>query len=204
MQTLTLTETWTRHQVDHRSHHILKQGKVPAWWQRLYTPGSSGASPSQWGDLMEEVQWPELCSSLRRVKETSPGLDNLTPLVLKTAVFNPDDPPTLAGMAAVPMQLPPPGPTATALLLLLNIGLKARKVTDWESRGITTMCPKKDKDGNPTSLPGEMRPITVLHATLRLRHKILANRLQQVLAAHPTLLHPANRGFIWGGQYNKI
>jgi hypothetical protein len=45
-----------------------------------------------------------------------------------------------------------------------------------------------------------MRPITVLHAVLRLRHKILANRLQRAISAHPTLLHNANRGFIWGGS----
>lgn len=107
-------------------------------------------------DLWRPISREEVHEALKGLKNSSaPGLDGITPSRIKQ----------------VPID---------QILLLFNLFLGSAHTPGWMRVGRVTLVPKKP---NPSS-PGEFRPITVTSVLLRLYHKVIGKRLDQIEINH--------------------
>src|SRR4051812_43868732 len=69
-------------------------------------------------------------------------------------------------------------------------------------KGEIVYLPKQSDDGYTVDVE-EMRPITLLPELGKLTNRVLARRMTQTLAQHPTLLEGAQRGFLKDGSIGQ-
>jgi hypothetical protein len=177
----------------------------PAWWDRAYNRDAKGIPAAVFAQLADPLPWQEICSALLQVGPSSPGFDGLSGRFLRILVAPTTAP--LGKMRDTNRELDriPEHPTMMmqALTALLNECVIISHIPPFLKHGWVTLVPKLKADGSFSTVPGEMRPITVLPAIGRLLSKVLATRLVTALALHPEVLHKAQRAFIRDGTHSQ-
>ena len=85
------------------------------------------------------------------------------------------------------------------LTILINTALRLGKTLMSWRKAIISLIPKRKEDGTPTTLIGEMRPISVLQEFGKISSKLLSERLGAIFLSKPQILDSAQRAFLKDG-----
>jgi hypothetical protein len=175
-------------------------GGRPHWWGAMYAtkkttwrPGTSvhAEAESVFSEVMDKVLPAELLDVIRGSKAgTSPGHDGIGIDLIKVIT----DSARLGGAESS---------VVLAMTFIVNQCLQLGHIPRCLKEGWITLVPKVKENGEFSMEPSEMRPITVLPALGKLCTKVLADRIGNVLVAHPDVLASQQRAFLLDGYLDQ-
>ena len=165
-------------------------GCRPEWWDRTYCRSAKDIPDGVFGRVMDATTCAEVLELGVRSSDggKAAGHDGCDIDLWKLIAF-------VDGGG--------PSPGLAILTRIVNDCLSLNHIPPSLKHGWITMVPKPRADGTSTTEAGEMRPITVLPEIGKVISRILASRLQDILALHPKLISSAQRGFLRDGSADQ-
>jgi hypothetical protein len=181
-------------------HDARCTGCKPEWWDRVYYPRAL-VDPLVFANLMAATSIAEVLMTLRHAPAgKASGLD-LTPIDLLKIVVEPSLlTPVSVGLTVAAEGVPVHTSCLLALVAVTNFALEHSCSSAYDNLCWTAVIPKPDGNGGKTRDADRMRPLMVSTEIYKIRSRVLAARLGDILLQNPHILSPAQRGFLRDGD----
>lgn len=162
-----------------------KMPPIPSSLAALYTPKPE--CKGLFDNLLDEPSQGELVALIKRSTDGTTSQGPVSMSALKHMLHSADD----KDQSTI----------IEALSAIIATIFRNRSFPHSLLRSIITLIPKA-RTGAPQGIDS-LRPISILHELYKLTTGLIAARMLAILSAHPSILHPSQRGFIRGGSVQQ-
>jgi exonuclease III len=162
-------------------------GCLPQWWDRVYAPEGKGVDPAIFASILDPPTANEVLRTIRKSKGgKAAGPDKFSIDLLKLVV----DGALLGGDTPIALRM---------VTDLTSFAFRHSVASRTDKANHVSMLPKPQADGSWSRDADKMRPIMVGNEIYKLRQRVLAYRLGEILLTHPDIIDAAQRGFLRQG-----